>query len=148
VSFQKTVENDKTFRDALWNFAGLHGKFNSCKLRSLVLDENATCNIHSSTIKLKQSQAAAADDHKKIPRGIFRRDSEISPSDWGVSSGLGIQTGLLCIGLVGLRQAVNPSSLPVPAICFPRPGLPVVASVLLCILILWYYSNENRELSW
>jgi hypothetical protein len=65
-SFQKTVENGKIFRDALWNFAGLYGKFNSCKLRGLVLDENSTCNIYSSTVKLKQLQAAATDDHKRL----------------------------------------------------------------------------------
>jgi hypothetical protein len=35
-----------------------------------------------------------------------------------------VQTGLLFLGLSGLRQAVDSSSLPVPAICFPRPGLP------------------------
>jgi hypothetical protein len=81
VSFQETVENDKTFRDALWNFAGRHGKFNSCKLHSVILDENATWNIYSSKIKLKQLQAAAVDDHQKISRSISRRDSEISPSD-------------------------------------------------------------------
>jgi hypothetical protein len=51
--------------------------FNSCRPRSLVLDKNAACNIYSSTVRLKQLQAAAADNHQKIPRSIPRRDSEI-----------------------------------------------------------------------
>ncbi len=47
-----------------------------------------------------------------------------------------VQTGLLFLGLPGLRQALDHCSLPVPAIPFPWPGLPVTACVTFYMLII------------